>query len=206
MGKAVFGAPESKVQHMEARGCAFAGCGRKPRGMGLCDGHYWQQRHGKDLTALRPKRTRDDDPAEWFWSRVDKTGECWEWQGPTSDGYGDLYWNGRKDRAHRVSFMLTCGAISEGMLVDHRCRNRRCVNPSHLREATSKQNNENVGPRGSSGYRGVKKDRRGKRWVAAARHNGVEHRVPGSFATAEEASRAASALRAQLFTHAEEVA
>lgn len=206
MSTAVIGAPEFKASDRHPVRCAFLGCARAPRPLGLCDGHYLQQRQGKVLVPLRTKRTQADDPREAFWARVDKTGECWEWQGAASDGYGDIWWEGRKDRAHRVSYALEVGEIGDGMYVDHRCRNRICVRPSHLREATPKQNNENVGPRGSSGYRGVRKDRRGTRWVASAKHNGVVHSVPGSFATAEEASRAAAALRAQLFTHSEEVA
>ncbi|QEA27073.1 hypothetical protein FGL91_00015 [Microbacterium sp. CBA3102] len=126
--------------------------------------------------------------------------------GAASEGYGVVWWEGRRRGAHVIAFELTHGDLARGTVPDHRCRNRLCVNPDHLRPATAKQNAENRGPQSnnSSGYRGVRKDRRGKRWVASARHFGVEHRVPGSFASPEEANLAAIALRSRLFTHAEE--
>lgn len=176
--------------------------------MGVCDGHYWQQRQGRELTDLRDKRTQYDDAVEAFWRHVDKAGDCWLWTRSTSEGYGAVWWEGRKRGAHVIAYELTYGPLPAGTMPDHRCRNRLCVNPEHLRSATSKQNAENrsMSRNNTAGYRGVRRDRRGRRWVASARHHGVEHRVPGSFATAEEAGRAASALRAQLYTHSEEVA
>ncbi len=32
--------------------CSFEGCERKSRTLTLCDGHYQQRRHGKDLTPI----------------------------------------------------------------------------------------------------------------------------------------------------------
>lgn len=42
--------------------------------------------------------------------------------------------------AHRLSLQLCNIKIPDGMLVDHMCRNRACVRPSHLRIVTHKQN------------------------------------------------------------------
>ena len=188
--------------------CSFVACLRPSHAAGLCSGHYWQQRQGRTLAPLRPKRTKHDDPAQSFWERVDRSADCWLWLGAKSDGYGAVQWDGRRRGAHVVAYELVNGPLPEGSIPDHRCRNRSCVNPKHLRPATPKQNAENRGAQSNntSGFRGVMRDRRGKRWIAYAGHYGIKHFAPGSFATAEEANEAAIRLRSELFTHAEELA
>lgn len=67
-----------------------------------------------------------------FWDKVDTTGVCWEWtRALTDDGYGK-FWIGRVWRAHLVAWILLVGPLPEGLLADHQCRNRRCVNPDHI--------------------------------------------------------------------------
>jgi HNH endonuclease len=70
---------------------------------------------------------------ERFWNKVDKSGDCWLWTGyVTPQGYGMFRLNGLASRAHRVAYELVNGPIPEGLVVDHLCRVRHCVNPSHL--------------------------------------------------------------------------
>jgi len=42
--------------------------------------------------------------------------------------------------AHRVSFVIIGVALDINLVVDHKCRNRNCVNPKHLRQVTPRQN------------------------------------------------------------------
>ena len=66
---------------------------------------------------------------------------CWEWQGRIHNGYacfptpeGNTKW------AHRVSYALFNGNIKKQMHIDHKCRNRKCVNPEHLQQVTPIEN------------------------------------------------------------------
>jgi hypothetical protein len=75
-----------------------------------------------------------------FWSKVDKSGECWLWMGTKSRGYGQFYLYGRGWPAHRLAYELVIAPIPEGLQLDHLCRVRHCVNPDHLEAVTNKVN------------------------------------------------------------------
>lgn len=72
--------------------------------------------------------------------------ECWEYVGNINpDGYGRFSYTNLDGEyittpAHRISFSLFNGELVKGLVIDHICRNRACVNPSHLRQVSRKIN------------------------------------------------------------------
>lgn len=68
---------------------------------------------------------------------------CWQWTGNKhpDNGYARIWFDRHDDRlAHRVAYEWAKGPIPEGLVLDHLCRNRSCVNPSHLEPVTSVEN------------------------------------------------------------------
>lgn len=66
---------------------------------------------------------------------------CWLWGGHVArNGYARTKVSGRSVMAHRASYELFVGPIPEGLVLDHKCRNRCCVNPAHLEPVTSREN------------------------------------------------------------------
>ena len=143
-----------------------------------------------------------------FWTSATPEGDCLVWsKSKRSNGYGQLKVggkNGRNVTAHRLAYELSVGAVPEGMLIDHICRNRACINPLHLRLATQKQNAENRDnhPPTTSGVRGVSWDSQRRRWTAALTHNYRTINL-GRFTDLAEAVRVVVAARASYFTHSE---
>lgn len=80
-----------------------------------------------------------------FWSkvRVGDPDQCWPYQGGLDhDGYGIFNDLPRHSvRAHRFAFKCANGRDAVPMAL-HRCNNRSCCNPLHLKEGTGKDNSD----------------------------------------------------------------
>lgn len=66
---------------------------------------------------------------------------CWLWTGALyTQGYGS-FWDGAKSvRAHRFAYEYFVGPIPDGLMTDHLCRVRCCINPKHLELVTPREN------------------------------------------------------------------
>lgn len=76
--------------------------------------------------------------------KINKSTGCWEWTGAKNEkGYGTI-WGGPGSKiplkAHRLAYEFFNGAIPEGLEIDHVCKNRACVNPSHLEAVDHRTN------------------------------------------------------------------
>ena len=80
-----------------------------------------------------------------FWKRVmvSPSSSCWTW------AFADLKHGGypsrvnpregKKQAAHRHSYETLVGPIPAGLVIDHLCRNRACVNPDHMEPVTQRE-------------------------------------------------------------------
>jgi hypothetical protein len=119
-----------------------------------------------DPAALieRPRLRAVRTELERFMPRVRMAGltECWQWTGSkNSVGYGQFS-RSRSNRhigAHRWAYEHAFGVIPDGMVVMHECDNRACVNPTHLRLGTQRDNMLDMIAKGRDGNKQRRKDK-----------------------------------------------
>ena len=139
-----------------SRVCSIPGCGKPTKARGLCSAHYHRlQRHGDPLGG----RVSDGVPIEHLRAvlRGRSSEGCVIWPyGRDSDGYGQIWIDGRPHRVHRIVCEEINGAPATPELqAAHSCGNGHlgCCNPSHLRWATPAENQADRLVHGTS-YRG----------------------------------------------------
>lgn len=68
-------------------------------------------------------------------------GGCWVFTGAiANNGYGRIGIGPTVKQAHRVAYELLVGPVPEGLDLDHLCRVRACINPTHLEPVTRLEN------------------------------------------------------------------
>lgn len=180
--------------------CEVQNCSKLSWARGLCGSHYQAWRREVKPKRQLPFRERHMDPDKSFQNRTEWQGECLVWTGYLqSDGYGQMRINGKGKRAHRYAWERIYGEIPQGMVIDHICHNRSCVNVDHLRLATRGQNSAHrKGPDSdsSSGHRNVYQHENG--WQVKVKKNGKSYHI-GLFDSKSEAIKAAYDARIELF-------
>jgi len=127
-------------------------------------------------------------PEERFWSKVNKSPDCWLWTGSIDHtGFGQfrvmmLGGTHRTLRAHRYSWVLAHGEVPVGADVVHRCGTRRCVRPDHLALRVRAERLHRPTPRQVDVIRGYAQRglRRGSLKEVAA-ELGISYQLAGSY-------------------------
>lgn len=83
---------------------------------------------------------------ERFWNRVNVVPDCcWNVQSPNP--YPQVRVGGKRIKATWFVYERLVGAVPQGLVLDHLCRNPWCVNPEHLEAVTMRENTlRGVGP------------------------------------------------------------
>lgn len=120
--------------------CSFEGCEKKKIAKGLCQGHYTQQKNGRQLKPLHPRSMDKKAVVQWWMANKSvKVGECIVPVSHQKRDYPQIRLDGRAFMLHRVSYEVFNGPLN-GMEVHHTCANSRCFNPTHLQLVSRLQN------------------------------------------------------------------
>lgn len=106
------------------------------------------------MVFVERKGSTDMDLKTKLLSRVDvREDGCWMWLGgKDSNQYGQISYDGMRQRTHIVSYEVHIGPVPKGVCVCHTCDNTWCVNPEHLFLGTKKDNYEDMRSKGRAHF------------------------------------------------------
>lgn len=130
---------------------------------------------------------------------------CVEWTGALlKSGYGQVNFEGKHWRVHRLAYLVEHGSLTPGMVINHTCGNAKCLNAAdHLEEVTQGQNVQYrsvMASNNTSGYRNVFWDSGKGKWLVAVGIGGKQYSF-GRFEHKSDAVLAAGAAREKLGLH-----
>lgn len=177
--------------------CSIEGCDKPVKCRSLCQVHYDKKRRGGETL---PERKVSIDAEDAIRKRTINVNGCMVWTGHLNvKGYGHININGSVVRVHRYVWEKANGPIPKGMVIDHKCHNRACLNLEHLRLATGYENQSNrsgANRNSTTGLRNVCLIK-GK-FQVRVHYQGKTHRG-GVFDDLNDAAVAAELLRKKLF-------
>lgn len=121
--------------------CSIEGCETLINARGLCPKHYQRlMKYGSAVGGARNHAPPDVRFARYYKKAGEN--ECWDWFGKKEkNGYGRFQVGGKGSAhigAHRYAHQLATGENPQ--VVMHTCDRPSCVNPSHLKAGTYKEN------------------------------------------------------------------
>jgi hypothetical protein len=181
--------------------CSIDGCERPKHTRGYCRRHYYKVwKYGDPFAG----NVQYETPEESFAGRTRQVGDCLVWVGATNTVYGMITVAPNTEQyVHRYAWERAHGPIPDGMMPDHTCHNKLCVNAAHMRLVNKVQNAQNVrGPRSdnTSGHLGVSWNKARGKWMAYASFE-KKMKFLGNYATAEEAAEVSREFRLKHYTH-----
>lgn len=182
-----------------SRTCSVEGCDRPRDSHGYCKAHCLRwKRHGDPLAGRNGPAFSTAESRFLSFVTVEISSGCWQWTGHCdSHGYG-TFRDGKNILAHRWSFQHWRAPLDMSLEIDHMCHNRRCVNPSHLRQVDKSANQHNrLGANANSktGVRGVYM--KSGRFYAAFKFRKQRFNI-GYFDTLEDATEAIESARQRI--------
>lgn len=123
-------------------GCTVPGCDKQAYSRGLCRMHESRKRRHGDPTVLKTAST--GEPEKFLRDAAAGAGDncvLWPFAKSPQTGYGVFQVKKTTTTAHRKQCELAHGpAPSPEHQAAHKCGNRLCVNPNHIRWATKVEN------------------------------------------------------------------
>ena len=136
--------------------CKIDSCKNDSHTRGWCSAHYKRVTRTGSADESTPLSGSAQTPQQRLESKstlVPITG-CRLWFGASvPHGYGVVFYQGRQQYAHRVSWQLEHGQIANRLCVLHACDVTSCVNPDHLFLGTLSDNSQDMVRKNRGNYK-----------------------------------------------------